>query len=312
MRYVPRLLNQNSMFLCLNTASRDTKGNENLTSKIDHFLYRASCVLKSLESMQAAEALSVNLVKSYIGQIKFGKDLKIAISVEPLFEVYAQIPSALSQQVNMQNQVLPILQSYLGIKASVPSSLKDALKVGIEKYGFSPEISSLINEYWRSIGNFIRDVRDINEHFVALVDFSYFKYEKDPGQILIFLPDNPEEKSPSKFTYKNENDAFETISEGLHQLNNLFEKIFSTLGVKPSQFENSLYMKHMGSLGEEQERTLGLMVNITKYEDSPTGRKLYLDTVEIQQIIPSEPGKGNIAVRKMVPDSEVDESKNIT
>lgn len=305
MHYVPRVLNQKNAFQGLNSLMRDTHGNEKFVSKIEHFLYRATCVLISLERMYAAEGMSVNLVRSYIRQIKFGKDRKIAISAEPLFEVYSQIPSALSQLINMQNQILPILQTALEINGSVPSSLNNAVKTGIKRYGFPDEVVNLINEYWVNGGKYLRDVRDINEHFVALVDFTFFKYQSDPGQILVLLPDNPEDKSPDKFTYNNELDAFEIISNGFTQLNFLIEGILNNIGIKPKPFENSIFLKHIGTLEEKQERTLALMIDITKSETSEKGTKLYLDTIELQQIIPKEPGKGNLAVRKVKPDHEV-------
>jgi len=101
-RYVPRLLNKYKVFQHLNSVLSG-KTNEKLCLKIEHFLYRASCVLASLERMYESEKHSVTLARAYIKQIRFPKDKKIALSVEPLFEVYAQIPAALSQIVNMQN-----------------------------------------------------------------------------------------------------------------------------------------------------------------------------------------------------------------
>ena len=109
MHYIPKILNERNAFLRLNTLMRDSERNEKLVVKIEHFLYRATCVLVGLSRMYVAEGMSVNLVRSYLKQIKFGADRKIAISAEPLFEVYSQIPAALSQLVNMQNQILPIL-----------------------------------------------------------------------------------------------------------------------------------------------------------------------------------------------------------
>lgn len=305
MHYIPKILNERNAFLRLNTLMRDSERNEKLVVKIEHFLYRATCVLVGLSRMYVAEGMSVNLVRSYLKQIKFGADRKIAISAEPLFEVYSQIPAALSQLVNMQNQILPILQAVFEINGSVPSSLNDAIKAGLKKYGFSDAIDRQINEYWSRGGKYIRDLRDINEHFVALVNYTYFKHEKDPGQILVLLPDNPEEKSPSKFTYNEELDAFDMISTGFNQLNELFEQILKDSGLAPLRFENSIYLTHMGSLEEEQERSLGIMIDITKTETTESGTKLYLDAIELMQIIPKDSKSGNLAVRKVKPDHEV-------
>ena len=119
------------------------------------------------------------------------------------------------------------------------------------------------------------------------------------------LPDNPEEKSPSKFTYNEELDAFDMISTGFNQLNELFEQILKDSGLAPLRFENSIYLTHMGSLEEEQERSLGIMIDITKTETTESGTKLYLDAIELMQIIPKDSKSGNLAVRKVKPDHEV-------
>jgi hypothetical protein len=148
-------------------------------------------------------------------------------------------------------------------------------------------------------------VRDINEHHLALVDYSYFKYETDPGQVVIYLPDNPEVKSPKKFTYLNEIDAFETIAGGFSSINALMESILDDAGIKPTPFTPVLSMGQMGSLETPQNRTLGLMINIQSKEVSEKGVKIVLDTIEIKQIIPEKEGDGNISMRKMKVDNEL-------
>lgn len=118
MHYLPKLLNEKKIFQRLHNFMQSTKDNQEFVVSIEHFLYRATSVLISLDRMFHAEGQSVNLVNSYIKQIKFGDDSKIALSAEPLFEVYNQIPIALSQLVNMQNHILVILQKAFEVKSS--------------------------------------------------------------------------------------------------------------------------------------------------------------------------------------------------
>ena len=162
---------------------------EKLASLVEQFLYRASCILSSLHSMHEAERQTVMLVRTYIKQIQFGEDKKVAVSAEPLFFVYAQIPACLSLLVAMQNDMLVIFQKILGIKNEVPSSLNKAMKKGLKKFGFEDTIDTAFSEYWRSGGEYIRDVRDVNEHHLALVDQSFFKYDHDPGQVIVCFPE---------------------------------------------------------------------------------------------------------------------------
>lgn len=306
MHYLPNLFNQRGMFLKLNGVLRHKDTNAKLKSKIDRFLYCASCVLKSLDNMSRAEGQSVTLARSYLKQLKFPESRRIALSVEPLFEVYAQIPTCVTSIVVMQNLILEITQGICEVKSSVPSSLNEAMKKGLKSYGFSIEVDKLISDYWNNGGKFIRSIRDINEHHGVLVDQTFFEYKTDPGQILIFFPDNPETKSPSKFTYENEYDAFNTLVASINVLNKLIESICDIKEVKPLVFTNELRMGHMGELIENQERTLGLMINIDKSEHSNNGVKLLLDTIELMQIIPKEKGGGNIAIRKLKTDNEVE------
>ncbi len=255
--------------------------------------------------MYAAEAQTVTLVRSYIKQIEFGPDKKITVSAEPLFYVYAQIPTCLTLLIAMQNEILVILQKIMNINGEVPSSLNKAMKKGLCSYGFSKEIHQAVKSYWDTGGKYLRDVRDINEHHLALVDYSYFKYENEPGQIVIYLPDNPEVKSQKKFTYLNEIDAYESIASGFESLNALVESILENIGINPTPFTPALSMGQMGTLEEPQNRTLGLMINIQSREASEQGIKIILDTVEIKQVVPQKEGHGNISLRKMKVDSEL-------
>lgn len=304
MHYVPRILNDKKVFQRLNSFMTNSKQNNSLFTKINHFLYRATCVLVSLERMKIAREQTITFVNYYIKQIKFGDDRKIALSAEPLFEIYAQIPAALSQLVNMQNEILPILQCALNIKSSVPKSFNDAMNKGINNYNIPSDIWNLLTVYWKSGGKYLRDVRDINEHYIALVDYTFFKCDEEPGEILVLLPDNPEIKSANDFTYNREIDAYKVLINGINQLNDLIEVIFSGIGMEPKNFDHSISMKHMGILEIDQERTLALMIDVTDVKSTENGIKIFLHTTEILQTIPME-GKGNIAVRILVPDHEV-------
>lgn len=309
MRYLAKILNEYNCFLRLHTQIGIDSKNEPFVLKAEHFLYNASCVLKSLQRMFAAEASTVMLVRNYLKQLTFNDEKKFVVSAEPLFEVYSQIPGSLGQLVVMQNQLLTLLQSILGIKNSVPSSLNKAITNGLSKYGFSTEICDLISNYWKNGGKYIRDVRDINEHYASLVDNSFFCYEKDPGTIEVYFPDNPESKSPESFTYTSKIDAYEAIAKGIRDLSDLLDKILETKGVPPSNHTNSLLMAPMGDLTEEQERTLGLMIDVTKVESKNGKMQLSLETIEMKQIIPDN-GKGNVTVGKLVPDNELDDDNS--
>ena len=116
MKYHTGLLNTHGYFLRLASSGSLPNYDEKLASLVEQFLYRASCILSSLHSMHEAEKQTVMLVRTYIKQIQFGEDKKVAVSAEPLFFVYAQIPACLSLLVAMQNDMLVIFQKIFGIK----------------------------------------------------------------------------------------------------------------------------------------------------------------------------------------------------
>lgn len=305
MKYHAGLLNQHNAFQGLSSLLGTVGSEEFFSNPVEHFLYRASCVLSSIHNMNAAKEQTAALVRNYIKQIEFGQNKKIAVSAEPLFYVYAQIPTCLTLLISMQNDLLLILQRLLKISGEVPSSLNKAMKKGVCHYGFSKSIEEKLKDYWENGGKYLRDVRDINEHHLALVDYSYFKYETEPGQVVIYLPDNPESKSPKRFTYLREIDAYDTIVSGFESINSLVETILNNEGIEPAPFTPSLSLGQMGSLEMPQSRTLGLMINIQSTEATNIGVKIVLDTVEIKQVIPEKESGSNISMRKMKVDSEL-------
>ncbi|WP_420629434.1 hypothetical protein [Candidatus Leptofilum sp.] len=305
MRYQPNLLNEYGVFQRLNTLLRASGEDEPFANRLEHFLYRSSCILASLRNMYVAEEQTVLLVRNYIKQIEFDSSSRIAVSAEPLFFVYSQIPACLTLLVILQNELIGIFQKIEGIKRAVPSSLNKAFKKGLATYGFSKGVSDQVNKYWLNGGKYIRDLRDVNEHHFALVDHSYFHFENDPGQILILLPDNPERKSIKNFTYREENDAFNTLSKGFLAINDLVESILEEFGYTQEPFTSSIYLAHMGTFEVPQNRTLGLMINTKSRTQTENGIQLILDTIEVRQIIPEKEGEGNIAIRKLITDSEI-------
>lgn len=304
MRYLPGKLNQAKLFFSLNSVMSDTRADHKVQDLISQFLYRATCVIVSVEKMIIAQKFATDLVDAYKQQIIFGEDNRIAVSVEPLFEVYAQIPSALSQIVIMQNQILKICEFYFKINGNAPSSFNKALKKNLTQYGFTQELADLVTDYWENGGKYVRDVRNINEHHKSLVDNSFYIISGEETRISVLLPDNPEVKSINDLRYANEIDAVDVIIRSLRELDQLFSDIFSDFKENEKPFTQSLELAHMGDLVEEQERTLGLLINITDYDATEEGTKIKLDTIEIKQTLPNENG-GNVSVRKMVPDNEL-------
>ena len=89
------------------------------------------------------------------------------------------------------------------VRNSLPSSMNDLMK-GIlsSKYKLDPEIHSLLIAYWQNTGKKIKGYRDqVNHKAVILSNCIVFNTPKGFG-LKMLLPDNPEEKSPSKISYE--------------------------------------------------------------------------------------------------------------
>lgn len=305
MLYVPKLLNNKNVFKRLNTVMTERGNYPNIDTKIGHFLYRVTCIIVSIDRMKKAQETTLYLVNEYKRQLIFGHDKRIALSTESLFDIYSQIPSALAQIVVMQNQILRIIQDILGIKEGVPKSLNQAMKKGLTTYGYTQEIENLFKEYWDNGGKYLRDIRDINEHYTALVDQTFIEHKNGISKVLIFFPDNPNEKSIEKFTYKKEINAIDAIEDGLSKLNNLVETILENLDIRPQEFGNHLGLRQMGEITNKEERTLGLLLSTEGVEEGENGLEVKLQAVEIKAVIPKEEGGGNVAARNLNPDRMV-------
>jgi len=102
-------------------------------------------------------------------------------------------------------RVMDSLISYIGrcpVRTSLPSSMNDLMKgVLSEKYELDPQIRTLLISYWESVGKKIKGYRDqVNHKAVILSNCIVFNTPKGFG-LKMLLPDNPEEKSPSKISY---------------------------------------------------------------------------------------------------------------
>jgi len=307
MYYNPHLLNQTEIFPNL-AAILNTNDGSVPVDEIEEFLYRTSSVIVSHGLIYQSEKDTAPRIGAYINQLEFPENKRIAISSDSLTLVYSQIPLAIGSLVCMQNLMLPIFHKLFKLDKSSfpPSSLSDAMKSGIENYGFNQTISDLFKSYWQDNGKYLRDVRNIDQHFKYLITNTFFEYKSAPGVVLILLPDNPEIKSPSKFTYENSNDAHDLIIKSIEVMNDLVSKVLSHAGyTQKAKFTAAIGLTHAGDLTKEEERTLGLMISTTSEKVSNGVRKVELDAMEMKQVIPKEKGGGNVSVRKLLPDKEV-------
>lgn len=301
MHYLPNLLNKNRLFLPLASLNPNPKSKRILTSKIERFLYRGSCATTSILSMNDSIKESERLGLLYVNQLSFDKDNRVPFACSELFIAYAQIPAALSSIVIMQNQLLRLISTITGQGENIPKSMNDAFKKGIERIGFDEKITHLLKNYWNSDGKYIREVRNVNEHFDALVDYTFFEFKNNIGTVLIFLPDNPEIKSPKKFTYNQEKNAIHILDNGLTSINNLISSICKLQNIPNGQFGPSIMVNQVAYLDKIGEETLGVFISVEKIVDGRKG----VQTMELKQQAKKDNGQQELEFRHLKTDKEI-------
>ncbi|HAI41226.1 MAG TPA: hypothetical protein DCM40_25520 [Maribacter sp.] len=272
MHYLHKTLNAYNFFPHLSSLTNNPRNPPGLSDKVIRFLYRASCVFQSFHFIQQSHKDSIDLAFLYVKQLKFNESRRIAFSCTELFLAYSQIPSALSAMVIMQNELLRIIALISGGDGkNIPKSMNDAFKRGIEKLGYSNEVNKLITDYWNENGKYIRALRNINEHYDSLIDYTFFEFDKNQGKILILLPDNPESQSPRKFTYSNEHNAKDIIHNGIHALNNLVNKICELYKIETKKYQPILLSKKAENFNNIEDTTLSLMISVEQIVDGKKG-----------------------------------------
>lgn len=148
----------------------------------------------------------------------------------------------------MQNDVLALAAAAIGVR-NVPSSLHDACNAMRRRYPkgnkrprwlteIPDEHKSLFDDYWLSQGKQLADYRDVDQHFDVLARQCFLDCSsKSFSRLWVCLPDNPEVKSPARFTYSNEIDAVQFTDDAFHRLHLLSEELSKKSGAGPQPLE---------------------------------------------------------------------------
>lgn len=268
MHYLYKTLNQNDYFRHFATMETNPNSPKGLTDKIIRFLYRSSCLFISFHHLKKSLSDSVELAFQFVQQLKFNDSNRITFSCSELFMAYSQIPTSLSALVLMQNELLRIIPLISGSGIDLPKSMNRVFEKGIKTYGLSPEVEKLLNQYWDNGGKYVRDLRNINEHYDILVNHTFFEFKNNIGRILILLPDNPESQSPKKFTHKKELNANDIIYKAMNDMNNLVADICELNGIIKGDFRPHIISKSIETFNYDRETTMSLMISLEEVKEN--------------------------------------------
>ena len=257
--YIGTLFNEEGLFQRL-AAWKEGSDNDDRTD-FDRFLFRATSAYISLLRMHGLNDLCIEQYGRQKSQLTI-KDNRIIFWSPTLVELLNEFSPYLSSLRIMQNMVLPLTAKSEKLKTSIPTSMADAMKK-LDSYGFSQQTCNLVEQYWRSGGAEIKNYRDIDQHFYAIVQRSFLQI-KPVETILVYLPDNPEEKSINRVIFDNKRDAIPFFKDAFVQIHQLIEDVALILGFGPTRLKQSIHTEQLGELQEGAKKTLALIMPSTE------------------------------------------------
>lgn len=255
MLYFSDLFNHTGLFLRLQkwrTATAPAR-----RGPFDSFLFRAASAISSLMTMDMYHSLSVQQFLAYQPGMKLEGGNKVIFWSPILMQLIQQFSLFLTSLRIMQNEILPLIVTSTSNKKDIPLSLNDALKKG-NSYGVDPKIWETIQIYWDTNGSELRDYRDIDHHFFMLCRSAFMELNPDK-RLLIYLPDNPKERSQKKISFDKKREAVPYFKTALSQIHQVTDTIAEILGFPSSKYIHAFHIPE-GAYVPGVERTIGLFI----------------------------------------------------
>lgn len=230
--------------------------------KYDHevFLYRATTAVLCLAQMNRLKEACVEQFKAVKDELLI-KDNEIIFWSPTLVYLFKEFSPFVSSIVIIQNIIMKLIGKDLGING-IPNSFSDCIKK-LDKYNLPDNICNEARRYWNIAGKEIRNYRDIDQHHHELIDNTLLQIYPIED-ILIYLPDNPQEASKRNFTYNEKKNAIPYFEFTFNELHNFVESIAQTLGYKKSGFAQSVRMTHKGKIQQGVKKTISLIISDVK------------------------------------------------
>jgi hypothetical protein len=222
------------------------------------FLFRATSALLNFNRMYVLSQICVEQYRERKQHLE-NNCTKIVFWSPTFVELLNEFSPFLSAMRIMQNMILPLAARAKKLKCSMPSSLAEGMKK-LDSYGLGDDICSVIREYWNGNGKEIKGYRDIDQHFYTIIEHSFLQISPEE-KVLVYLPDNPEERSASRVSFASERDALPYFQNSFLEIHRCIENILSVLGFQPSPLGQAFGLAQLGLLTEEVKKTLALIVD---------------------------------------------------
>lgn len=222
------------------------------------FLYRATAAILHLRRMAAYNNICVSQALKHRGSLTI-RDSEICFWSPTLVELLSEFSPYLSTLRVMQNRILPLTARALGLRGSIPKSLAAVVKK-LDIYGFPSEIRSETDLYWSTCGRELKDFRDIDQHYTALVGRTFIQLS-GARKVVVPLPDNPNERSPSRFTFDRKRDALSYFEETFTGLHDFVDRVAALLGFEPCALDQEYPMLIVTPEAGMSGRTVAIYLN---------------------------------------------------
>jgi len=258
--YLASLFNDRGLFQYLNGWVSQVEGEARAhrEAKVEEVYFRATSVLIALDRMEHMDEACVREFEAFESECEI-KDDRIVFWSPRLVGMLNELPATLSALRIMQNALLPTFTAGRRNAASVPSSLHDAIKKA-HQIALPDEMKSRVLDYWHRGGNRLKDYRDVDQHFGAVVRHTFLRVEP-PRHVSIFLPDNPEAKKSKDFTFNHELDAHAFVRDSFQNLHSVYEELARLDGAARGALQQSIGMSQLGELVEGVQKTLCMSVD---------------------------------------------------
>lgn len=252
--YLPALLNTFGLFQRFSTLLDSGPDGKDASD----FLFRATSAVLHLQRIRDLHSQCVVEYQAFASDLTTRRQ-RIVLSSPSVVSVANEVPPLLNTMRLMQDMVLPIFARRLNPQPHIPGSLNDATKK-LDSYSLPPEIRDLTRTYWDTSGRTVKKYRDLDQHYITVVNHMLFEVSPVP-RLRLLLPDNPEVKSADAFTFAEERDAFEYLPMAFQALHDWVEALAQAIGAAPRPVPNKVRVEQLGTLLPAVGGTLALMVD---------------------------------------------------
>ncbi len=274
---LPDLLNRNSLFKTLN--GLNSERNHVLSQTKDEVFSRGTSALLHLIRIQDLNNRCVTEFGFYENQLTNIKDERIVYSSESLGYLLNEISPLITTLRLLQDLTLKLLRN-LGNK-SLPKSISNYFKKP-DKHKLNVDVHQTLETYWRGTGKQLKHYRDIDQHYSWLTG-RYFMQIEGRKKVLIEFPDNPESKSPKKFTFSKKINAIDFLNEAFKEIHEVFEEIAKLSGAKEIEHTAGVSLSQLGELTPFANRTLSFMDFKYLTKDTNDNSVLHLEGIGMDQ-----------------------------